>query len=162
MESQSSCSHRRNMLVADSKPLTKPHSSSEQPDKKISTRWVRTIKWIWQVTLCGLIKAKTSINYMHIWLVELNAILHKANFTLSFQTLFFSTSHEILPWNASKNIFSTQVHQFFTYKIGTMRSLVDVLAPILRIVRNRGHGYDHSLTLSRGCALSPLDSINPF
>ena len=24
-----------NMLVADSKPLTKPHSSSEQPDKRI-------------------------------------------------------------------------------------------------------------------------------
>ena len=44
-----------NMLVADSKPLTQPHSSSEQPDKKISTRWVRTIKWNWQVTLCGLI-----------------------------------------------------------------------------------------------------------
>ena len=32
MESpSSSCSHRRNMLVADSKPLNDPHSSSEQP-----------------------------------------------------------------------------------------------------------------------------------
>ena len=66
---------------------------------------------------CGLIKAKTSINYMHIWLVELKAILCKANFTLSFQTLFFSTSHEIIPWNASRNIFSTQVHQILLMKL---------------------------------------------
>ena len=38
MESQSSCSHRRNMLVAYSKPLMKPHSSSEQPDKRLCNR----------------------------------------------------------------------------------------------------------------------------
>ena len=72
---------------------------------------------------------------MHIWLVELKATLHRANFTLSFQTLLFSTSHEIIPWNASRNIFPTQVHQIFTYEIGMMRSLVDVLAPILKIVQ---------------------------
>ena len=43
-----------------------------------------------------------------------------------------------------------------------LRSSVDILVQLLRNVRNRGHGYDHSLTLSRGCARSPLDSINPF
>ena len=51
----------------------------------------------------------------------------------------------------------------FNSEIGMMRILLRHPCPFAQIVRNRGHGYDHSFINSRECvALSPLDSINPF
>ena len=45
--------------------------------------------------------------------------------------------------------------QSFTWEIGMMRSSVDILVQLLRIVHNRGHGYDHSFdTLERLCTFT--------
>ena len=69
----------------------KTHSSSEQPvtGKMLQQGGSEPYKielasdTLW--TLSGI----TLITYMHIWLVELKANLHKANFSYLFITLFF-------------------------------------------------------------------------
>ena len=80
------------MLVVDSKPYTKPHSSSEHPatGKMLQQGGSEPYKMelasdtLW--TLSGI----TLITYMHIWLVEFKAILRKANFFLTLlKTLSF-------------------------------------------------------------------------
>ena len=61
--------------------------------------WSEPLKWIWQVILVDSYW-QTPRNYMHTWLVEFKAILHKDNFILSFQTSSSST----IPWNISRNV----------------------------------------------------------
>ena len=73
-----------NMLIVDSKPINEPHSSSEQSAirKILQQRGSDSIKnGVWQVTLWWTLSGITLITYMHIWLVEFKAILHKANFS---------------------------------------------------------------------------------
>ena len=43
----------------------------------------------------------------------------------------------------------------FYYEIGMRRFSIDILVQLLRIVRNWGHGYDHSFdTLERLCTFT--------
>ena len=43
------------------------------------------------------------------------------------------------------SVSSTLVHPSnFIYEIGMRRFSIDILVQLLRIVCNRGHGYDHS------------------
>jgi hypothetical protein len=80
------------MLVADSKPYTKPHSSFEHPAtrKMLQQGGSEPYKMelasdtLW--TLSGI----TLITYMHIWLVEFKAILHKSQFCLTLCKTFSS------------------------------------------------------------------------
>ena len=57
-----------NMLVVDSKPLIETSLSVGETcnNKNVAARWVRTIKWNWQVTLCGLIKENSDNLYAYL------------------------------------------------------------------------------------------------
>ena len=75
---------------------------------------------------------------MHIWLVELKANLHKANFSYSFDNTFLENPDE---YGMKTIISSSLVHPSnFNLGIGMLGSFVDVLDQLLKIVRNRGHG----------------------
>ena len=76
-----------NMLVVDSKPLRNltRHLIKSAIRKILQQRGSDSIKnGVWQVTLWWTLIGITLIAYMHIWLVEFNAILHKANFSYVF------------------------------------------------------------------------------
>ena len=56
------------MLVVDSKPLTKPHSSSEQPDKKNINKVGQNHKMALASDTLWTHIGTTLVTYMHIWL----------------------------------------------------------------------------------------------
>ena len=93
MESSSfACATGENMLVADSKPLTKltRRQNNLQQIKfcnrvgQIPLKMDLASDTMW--TLSGI----TLITYMHIWLVEFKAILHKSQFCLTLCKTFSS------------------------------------------------------------------------
>ena len=81
------------MLVADSKPYTKPHSSSEHPatGKMLQQGGSEPYKMDLASDTLWTLSGKTLITYMHIWLVEFKGYFAESQlFPISFEKLFCS------------------------------------------------------------------------
>ena len=80
------------MLVADSKPLTKlTRRQNNLQQIKICNRVGQIpLKMDMASDTMWTLNGITLITYMHIWLVEFKAILHKANFCLTLCKTFSS------------------------------------------------------------------------
>ena len=79
------------MLVVDSKPYTKPHSSFEHPatGKMLQQGGSEPYKMELASDTLWTLSGKTLITYMHIWLVEFKGYFAESQFFLTLLKILF-------------------------------------------------------------------------